>query len=1754
MKKITLLVFAFFAITTCALAQYSFPSIAGPTNVPQGAPVTLNINDAANSAAVPASSTGSYGSFSISVDWAAGGGNPWSAEADLTVTTTAGSVLIDPATTGSASSGAATTLTFEGDFAGPYDPTTDGFLDIVLNQSYTGSDADWSNIVVTIIETPTCPDPTALTVGNISSSGADISWTPFGSESDWEVVVQAAGTGVPTGAGTATTSNPYPASGLAAATDYEVYVRANCLTDGFSGWVGPVTFTTACDVFVPDYLQDFSTIIPNCWDEADDGDATTGPTNLGTSSWSEDGFLNNGFTGAYQINLWLASKSDWLLSPQFDLSTGGPYQVDFDFGIMQYGSSTNAGTLGSDDTVQLFISTDNGTTWTSLLTFDNTSVIPASGTQVIYDLTAYSGQTVQFGILASEGTVDDSADNQVFVDNFRVRTIPSCLEPTGLTVSNVTDTSADVSWTANSGETAWEIAIQPAGTGEPTGSGTAIATNPYTDSSLTASTAYEVYVRADCGSGYSVWVGPVNFTTLNTPPPPPNGVTCASGSSTFVFTEDFETDPPGGWTGTGFDGSNGNWDITVGDANSFGTGPFSSYSGGMHLEYEASGSATDIASAISPAIDLTTATDGAELSFYMHAFGADMGTLNVGVSTSATGPFTNLYTWIGDYQTADTDPWVPIGINLDAYLGQVIYVEFSYGGAGTGYEGDMSIDFMRVETCGSFCIAPSAITVSNITGTSADIAWTANSGETEWEYVVQPAGTGAPTGAGTSVTTTSVTENGLSYSTDYEVYVRAICSTTESSVWAGPINFTTPVQTDFVVDCSVGPVNFTYCYESNEANTFTFTSSDGTPLNLVFNAGQVEQGWDELVVIDSDGSYIVDPADLFYGNGGDLAGLSYQSTGDNIAFTVNADGSISCQSSGYTSIDVTVSCATCINPAATYQVVDDCANGDQFLVDVNITDLGDASSLLISDNQGSTPVSVSTTGTTQFGPYPFLTDIIFTVENEQDVNCVITSPAIQLAACPPDNDNPCNATVAAVNGDQSCDVTTPGTILEATPSGVPATACGGNPDDDVWFQFTALDSFQLIALTNMSGGTFNLDHAVYEGTCDNLTELYCSDQDASISPELVVGNTYYIRVFSNGSDSETTTFDLCIKKAPENVSCEDAANFCSGGGDALYTSNIIGLPNNTSVACLGTIPNPSWNLIQIGQSGPIEIQIEQNTSFDANGNPTGTGLDVDFVIWGPFDASTDYCALDLLVDCPSCPFSNNPDTGFYPFGDIIDCSYSAAPIENATIPNAQEGEIYVLLITNFSDDPGTIQVQQTNAADTGAGVITADITVDLGQDQELCGFPDYTITADSPFADVFEWYKDGIYLDGETASTLLATESGTYTVFAYDEQCGSTAQDDVTINFYQEAFATQPANLEVCDDPSADGIEAFDLDSQTATVLGTLNASDFAVTYHETLADAQAGVGALTSPYTNTVTLPQTIYVRVEDVNAVGSNSGCFATTSFDLVISGVTPTATSVDMEVCDDMNDGVEAFDLESNSANILDGQSDTEFTVTYYETEADANAGTGALASPYTNTSSPQTLWARVENVGASECYATTSFELLLNETPETTFSDDFDYEVCPDATIPIEIGIVPGNYSASDVSIAWYYNGDLIAGQNSTILPTVLLEGDYTVEVTYNDTGCSASETIFVQELESCVIPQAITPNGDSYNDNFDLSSYDVHSLEIYNRYGVLVYSKTDYVNEWHGQSDAGDALPVGTYFYVMKYRDNQVRTSWVYLNK
>ena len=86
----------------------------------------------------------------------------------------------------------------------------------------------------------------------------------------------------------------------------------------------------------------------------------------------------------------------------------------------------------------------------------------------------------------------------------------------------------------------------------------------------------------------------------------------------------------------------------------------------------------------------------------------------------------------------------------------------------------------------------------------------------------------------------------------------------------------------------------------------------------------------------------------------------------------------------------------------------------------------------------------------------------------------------------------------------------------------------------------------------------------------------------------------------------------------------------------------------------------------------------------------------------------------------------------------------------------------------------------------------------------------------------------------------------------------------------------------------------------------------------------------------------------------------------------------------------------------------------------------------------------------------------------------------------------------------------------------------------------------------------IIPQAISPNEDGFNDVFEIQNlYDVHlnhQLKIYNRYGDCIFEGNNN-KKWAGLSDKGKLIPIGTYFYVLHLNNEnkEVFTGWVYCN-
>ncbi len=1604
-----------------------------------------------------------------------------------------------------------------------------------------------------------CPEPIGIAVAGQTATTANISWTPGLSETTWEVVVQPEGTGVPSGSGVTTSSNsPYIAMGLNPITVYEVYVRSDCGVDGFSSWAGPANFTTLCSVFTPDYLATFDTFLQDCWEAADNGNPSTGPTNLGSSSWFADGFANNGFTGANNINLWLAEKNDWLISPFFDL-TGGPFQVELDFAVQQFGSSTIAGTLGSDDQVQLLITTDNGATWIPLNVWNNTTPVPSGGQHYVYNLAAFSGQTVQFAVWASEGTVDDSADNDISFDNFEVRNVPTCPEPSALAATNITVNSAELSWTENGTATTYNIEIVTTGTA-PTGVPTATGvSNPYLATGLSPITSYDFYVQADCGAldGLSSWEGPFTFITLC-------DVFVPDYLATFdTFLQDCWEAADNGNPSTGPTNLGSSAWFADGFANNGFTGANS-----INLWLAEKNDWL-----LSPLFDLTGGPFQVELDFAVMQFASstNAGTLGSDDQVQLLITTDNGATWIPLNIWNNTTP-VPAGgqhyvYNLAAFSGQTVQfaVWASEGTVDDDPDNEISFDNFQVRNVPT-CPEPSALTSNNLSLTSTEVGWTENGGANIWniEYGVS----GFTQGTGTvviGVTTNPYVLTNLTSDTLYQFYVQADCGAVDGlSSWTGPSSFYTgycasiPSSNDGegVTNVTIGITDFPsfgdVTYENHTATSVNAFQGVETNVSITFATGFT---YDTNIWIDFNDNLIFETSEIVF------QGVSTNANPTilDATFTMPANAALGqhrmrigtadfgqvppdpCFNGFFgVTLDFTINILVldCVLPESTFTTIADCA-GNQFFIDVDVTSLGDATSLEISNNFDANTTQALTVDTYQIGPFAFGTIVKVFVMNEQNNNCVISSANLGLLGCPPANDNCDGAIVAVVNPGESCINVTAGTILAASPSVEPPGSCTGVPNDDVWFQFTAVGAQQIIQLQNFVGGTTDLNHAVYSGVCGSLVELYCSDNIFSVTPNLTVGNTYFVRVFSAGIVEETTTFDLCIQTLGNPTYCLEALPICAS--DLQYPS-IVGddvAPPYLDYVCLFSQPDPTWNSIYFDLPGDYTFTLAQ-TGLDGSGN------DIDFIIWGPFNSQQTAC-FDLI---PS---------------NIADCSYSPVSIETIELNNVQAGDVYVILITNFSQEEGFYTFTQASGPTNGTNCeIVCDVVIEY-QDTEivedpatpgfgapinLCGFESITLTANSPYADFYEWYLDGFAFSND--ETVTITQSGVYQVLVNGDVCeGNSLSIQVPVIFGQEPVANTVADIVTCDDTSGDGFEAFDLESQTATILGDQDTTLFNVTYHLSQSDANTNTGSLSTPYTN-ISNPQTIYVRVEDANA----TFCSSSTSFNLVISGPTPTATSADIALCDDTaRDGFESFNLAANDVNILNGQNSTDFAVSYYLSEADANAGTSPLTSTYTSTSNPQIIWARVENVNAVDCFAVVDFDLMVDDIPVTTFTTDFEYEVCPNATEPIIITATPQNYNTSEVSIVWLQDGVVIDGESGLTLP-VLTGGFYEIQVTYNDTGCPADTVgVTVVQLDNCIIPQGISPDGDGLNDTFDLTNFNVTRLEIYSRLGRLVYSRDNYTNEWFGQTDNGDELPVGTYFYTMVYEGGtKTKSSWVYINK
>ena len=218
-----------------------------------------------------------------------------------------------------------------------------------------------------------------------------------------------------------------------------------------------------------------------------------------------------------------------------------------------------------------------------------------------------------------------------------------------------------------------------------------------------------------------------------------------------------------------------------------------------------------------------------------------------------------------------------------------------------------------------------------------------------------------------------------------------------------------------------------------------------------------------------------------------------------------------------------------------------------------------------------------------------------------------------------------------------------------------------------------------------------------------------------------------------------------------------------------FSSSVGGNGENFNSSCIPTqYVGPTWFFIEIDSPGNVTLQISQQ-------NLAGIGTDVDFVLWGPFQNLNNICSQLIPAN-------------------EVDCSYLPDNIETVTIPNSNAGDLYVIVIDNYSGQPGNITVSQTGGTGStncdflssvslnntdGSALTTLDYckpdTKEIVATIDISDFPG----APSNLRFNYTWFKDGVQINAisnATSSTnnLIVSESGVYKVV--------TTAYDITVN------------------------------------------------------------------------------------------------------------------------------------------------------------------------------------------------------------------------------------------------------------------------------------------------------------------------------------------------------------------------------------
>ncbi len=714
----------------------------------------------------------------------------------------------------------------------------------------------------------------------------------------------------------------------------------------------------------------------------------------------------------------------------------------------------------------------------------------------------------------------------------------SCAAPANLavTANSITSTNVNIEWTAVTGITGFEYVLDNVST-DPAGAGTAIAANTYSRTDLTPLTQYYFHVRTVCTSGLSPW-RTITFTTLAAPPANDE---CAAAVSLTPNADLLCGSVVAGTVAGATDSGEPNNGVGTPDDDVWYSFVATATTHRVSL-LNVTGSPTDLVHEV-----LEGTCGGGLISLNV----SDADTSNVSGLLVGTTYYVRVFTYTsGSTNTTNFDICIgtfPPPPANDSCAGAVVFLSNNDGtctnnvsgtlasatdsgegdnGAGTPND-DVWFQFVATAT-------DHQIRITNVQSTPTDLVHEVLEGTCGGGLVslsVSDPNTSMVSGL---VVGNSYYVRVFSYSADagatttFDLCVSTppVGSVCENPIVVSGLPYTTTDNTsaygndyNFPDGGDSGCSATSNYYLNGDDVVYAYTPATDQSINIrIPNA----VGWSGMLVY-TDCSDIGTGAIACASSGssGDreinelsvVAGTTYYivistwPSPDNFAYTLN------------------ITQNTCVNSTVTFSTTSNCATSPDFFVNANLTSLGSATSLTLSDNQSSPTQNVTAIGSAQFGPYPVGTNVVITVTNDQDANCVVTSTNQTIVACPPANDLCANAIPL-----------TPGALISSNPvvgtnlgalidSADPIPTCDAfdfaNSGKDVWYSVVVPASGNLTVETATVAGTTLTDTGVqvYSGTCGNITSIMCNADEGEgnfskvVMTGLTASETLLVRVW-----------------------------------------------------------------------------------------------------------------------------------------------------------------------------------------------------------------------------------------------------------------------------------------------------------------------------------------------------------------------------------------------------------------------------------------------------------------------------------------------------------------------------------------------------------------------------------------------------------------------------------------------------------------